>query len=215
MVWYLPGFVSFQGYLLGNFSCHFNPFLDLFQGFIELGFQQCPPGSPHRPIRLTQCCTQFKSPGVKTLCVLYLHHNVAFTFKWYGNSWNKTFYSQGVWIGYNIKLAELVYLLFPRPKPCYKLRIYTVIENCMVGSRKFRGEGRETCQRFRPSYYTENRPYFSYEWKRGWRWPWIWTPGRSMDHLCGPSSWTSTWTRSMDYTRGPPLIYVDEFLPEV
>ena len=35
----------------------------------------------NRPIRLTQCCTQFKSPGVKILCVLYLHYNVAFTFK--------------------------------------------------------------------------------------------------------------------------------------
>ena len=35
----------------------------------------------HRPIRLTQCCTQFKSPGDKILCVLYLHYNVAFTFK--------------------------------------------------------------------------------------------------------------------------------------
>ena len=35
----------------------------------------------NRPIRLTQCCTQFKSPGVKILCVLYLHDNVAFTFK--------------------------------------------------------------------------------------------------------------------------------------
>ena len=35
----------------------------------------------HRPVRLTQCCTQLKSPGVKILCVLYLHHNVAFTFK--------------------------------------------------------------------------------------------------------------------------------------
>ena len=54
----------------------------------------------HRPIRLTQCCTQFKSPGVKILCVLYLHHNVAFTFNWYGNSWNKMFYPQRVWIGY-------------------------------------------------------------------------------------------------------------------
>ena len=32
----------------------------------------------YRPIRLTQCCTQFKSPGVKILCVLYLHYNVAF-----------------------------------------------------------------------------------------------------------------------------------------
>ena len=35
----------------------------------------------NRPSRLTQCCTQFKSPGVKILCVLYLHDNVAFTFK--------------------------------------------------------------------------------------------------------------------------------------
>ena len=62
----------------------------------------------NRPIRLTQCCTQFKSPGVMILCVLYLHYNVAFTFKWYGNFWNKTFYSQRVWIGYNIELAEQV-----------------------------------------------------------------------------------------------------------
>ena len=60
----------------------------------------------NRPIRLTQCCTQFKSPGDKILCVLYLHYNVTFTFKWYGNFWNKTFYSQKVWIGYNIELAE-------------------------------------------------------------------------------------------------------------
>ena len=35
----------------------------------------------HRRIGLTQCCTQFKSPGVKIHCVLYLHYNVAFTFK--------------------------------------------------------------------------------------------------------------------------------------
>ena len=34
-----------------------------------------------RPIRLTQCCTQLKSPRDKILCVLYLHYNVAFTFK--------------------------------------------------------------------------------------------------------------------------------------
>ena len=67
--------------------------------------------SYYRTIRLTQCCTQFKSLGDKILCVLYLHYNVAFTFKWYGNSWNKTFYSQGVWIGYNFELAEQVYYL--------------------------------------------------------------------------------------------------------
>ena len=59
----------------------------------------------NRPIWLTQCCTQFRSPGDKILCVLYLHYNVAFTFKWYGNSWKKTFYFQRVWIGYNIEQA--------------------------------------------------------------------------------------------------------------
>ena len=35
----------------------------------------------YRPIRLTQCCTQFKSPGDKILCEWYFHYNVAFTFK--------------------------------------------------------------------------------------------------------------------------------------
>ena len=35
----------------------------------------------NRPIRLTQCCTQFRSPGDKILCVFHLHYNVAFTFK--------------------------------------------------------------------------------------------------------------------------------------
>ena len=63
----------------------------------------------HRPIRLIQCCTQFRSLGVKVLCVFHLHDNIAFTFKWYANTWNKTFYSQRIWIGYNIELAELVY----------------------------------------------------------------------------------------------------------
>ena len=65
---------------------------------------------PNRPIRLTQCCAQFKSLGVKILYVLNLHDNEAFTFKWYGNTWNKTLYSQKIWIGYNIELAELVYI---------------------------------------------------------------------------------------------------------
>ena len=58
---------------------------------------------------LNQCCTQFKSPGTKNLCVLNLHDNEAFTFKWYGNPLNKTFYSQKIWIGYNIELAQLVH----------------------------------------------------------------------------------------------------------
>ena len=31
-----------------------------------------------RPIRLTQCCTQFRSLGVKVLCVFHLHDNIVF-----------------------------------------------------------------------------------------------------------------------------------------
>ena len=38
---------------------------------------------------------------------------------------------------------------------------------------------------------------------------------QNMDHLCGPSPWTCSWTRSMDYPRGPRLIFEGEFLPEV
>ena len=38
--------------------------------------------SNNRPIRLTQCCTQFKSLGVKDLCMLHLHDNVAFIWKY-------------------------------------------------------------------------------------------------------------------------------------
>ena len=94
------------------------------------------------------------------------------------------------------------HLLFPRLKPCYKLRIYTVIENCRGGSRKFRRGDRETCQRFRPSYYTENRPYYSYEWKRGWRWPWVWTPGlwtTSVDLVHGPPRGPGPWTTPVDH----------------
>ena len=46
-----------------------------------------PSGSANnRPIRLTQCCTQFRPLGVKVLCVFHLHDNIAFTFKWYGNT---------------------------------------------------------------------------------------------------------------------------------
>ena len=35
-----------------------------------------------------------------------------------------------------------------------------------------------------------------------------------MGHHCGPSPWTSFWTRSMDSLRGPPLIFEGECLPE-
>ena len=63
------------------------------------GFWVPSPEVSNRSNQLTQCCTQFKSPRVKILCVLYLHCNVAFTFKWYGNSRNETFYSQRVSVG--------------------------------------------------------------------------------------------------------------------
>ena len=62
--------------------------------------------STNRPIGLTQCCSQFRSLGAKALCVFYLHDNTALTFKWYGNTWNNSFYSQRIWIGYNIEWAE-------------------------------------------------------------------------------------------------------------
>ena len=88
----------------------------------------------NRPIRLTQCCTQFKSPWVKILCVLYFHYNVAFTFKWYGNIWNKTFYSQRVWIGYNIASAELVYYFF-----IVLIIIFRCIASLFLGLQCFAG----------------------------------------------------------------------------
>ena len=96
--------------LWSYFSAHWYIFLHSFRGRgIYLVTQCCHKISNHRHIRLTQCCTQFKSPGFKILCVLYLHYNVAFIFKWYGNTWNKTFYSQRVWIGNNIDKAQWVY----------------------------------------------------------------------------------------------------------
>ena len=53
----------------------------------------------HRPIRLTQCCTQFKSPGVKILCAFYLHHNVAFAFKCMEIPETKSFIPKGIELG--------------------------------------------------------------------------------------------------------------------
>ena len=53
----------------------------------------------NRPIRLTQCCTQFKSPGIKILCVLYLHYNVAFSFKCMEIPKTKSFIPKGFELG--------------------------------------------------------------------------------------------------------------------
>ena len=70
-----------------------------------------------RPILLTQCCTQFRSLGVKVLWVFHLYDNIAFTFKWYENTWNKTFYSQRIWIVYNIELIKWRY----DPRTCWTI----------------------------------------------------------------------------------------------
>ena len=43
-----------------------------------------------------------------------------------------------------------------------------------------------------------------------YRFVWTWNP-RSMNHLSGPSPWTPSWTRSMNYPCGPPLICKDDF----
>ena len=70
----------------------------------EIGFQQT-----DSELTLTQWYTQLKSFGVKVLWVFHLHDNVAPTLKWNGNTWNKTFYSQRIWIGCNINFAESIY----------------------------------------------------------------------------------------------------------
>ena len=63
-------------------------------------YEEWSSGCEHNtPIRLTQCCTQFKSPGDKILCVLYLHYNMAFTFKWYGIPETKRFIPNGFELG--------------------------------------------------------------------------------------------------------------------
>ena len=73
--------------------------------FVFSHFNSLPPASLslllhfNRLIRLTQCCTQFKSPGVKILCVLYLHYNVAFTFKCMEIPETKSFISRGFELG--------------------------------------------------------------------------------------------------------------------
>ena len=55
--------------------------------------------SGYRPIRLTKCCTQFKSPEVKIICVLYLHYNVVFTFNDMENPETKRFIPKGFELG--------------------------------------------------------------------------------------------------------------------
>ena len=57
------------------------------------------PKQSNRPIRITQCCTQSKSPGVEILCVLYFHYNFAFSFKCMEIPETKSFIPKGFELG--------------------------------------------------------------------------------------------------------------------
>ena len=71
----------------------------LFTGQLDVQYMPFTYVTYNRPIRLTQCCTQFKSAGVKILCVLYLHYNVAFSFKCMEIPETKSFISKGFELG--------------------------------------------------------------------------------------------------------------------
>ena len=76
----------------------------------------------NRPIRLTQCCTQFKSPGVKIHCVLYLHHNVAFSFKCMEIPETKSFIPKGFELGTTLSQPN-------RSIPYGLFLVLTILEN--------------------------------------------------------------------------------------
>ena len=75
-----------------------------------------------------------------------------FAFKWYGNTWNKKFYSQRIWIGYNIELAESVYVHVQEAISCKEL-LYQ-ITFCTLTCRSMRSVGQlQTCNaRFLSTY---------------------------------------------------------------
>ena len=120
------------------------------QGFDQLS---------NRPIRQTQCYTQFKSPKVKILFVLYLHYSVAFTFKWYakGLNWVQHWVSR---IGLFLKalyfsgfLCLYITILWPKAERKQKNKKNNYyregeMQNAVSSTRN---------QSFRPNYLT---PYF-------------------------------------------------------
>jgi len=58
--------------------------------------------------------------------LLYLHYNVAFTFKWYGNCWNKTFRSQRIWIDWVNQFGPFCPRVFKLLLPLRQLIKHTV-----------------------------------------------------------------------------------------
>ena len=64
-----------------NFTTNVPKILDFKSSSEQIFSKNRALAAPRPAIQLTQCCTQFKSPGVEILCVLCLHYNVAFTFK--------------------------------------------------------------------------------------------------------------------------------------
>ena len=64
----------------------------------------------YRPTGLTKCCIQFRSLGVKVLCVFHLYDNIAFTFKWYGSTWNVLFPKDLNWVQHWVSRIGLLNL---------------------------------------------------------------------------------------------------------
>jgi len=59
-----------------------------------------------KPIRLTQCCTQFKFHAVKVLCVFHLHDNVAFYSNYTDILGRKRFIRKGFELGTTIEYTD-------------------------------------------------------------------------------------------------------------
>ena len=121
--------------ILGSFKIilgYFRPFkiiLDQFKAFQggSVFSERRPPSN--RPIRLTQCCTQFRSVRVKVLCVFYLHDNIAFTFKRYGTEYleqNVLFRKDLNWVQHWVsRIGLFIYVrLYTHCVPTFELTNY-------------------------------------------------------------------------------------------
>ena len=86
------------------------------EGFYDLTLflQQNIQPAWRKPIRLTQCCIQFKFHAVKVLCVFYLHDNVAFYLNYTVIIGSKRFIRKGFELG--TTLSKLISLLMSQKK---------------------------------------------------------------------------------------------------
>ena len=81
---------------------------------LTLFLQQNKQPAWRKPIRLTQCCTQFKFHAVKVLCVFHLHDNVAFNLNYTNILGRKRFIRKGFEMG--TTLSKLISLLMSKKK---------------------------------------------------------------------------------------------------